>query len=175
MNAANAEYVYIELASDGITTMATYSMIWNISKNTTFQCYGTGCFNLGDIYRGNDTDLTFLIDSCAQCTSIKGCLNEFNLICDSGSDTFTPEDGCDNSNECGCSDIITNTDYDASYSDKSCYSILTVQTCLPDRPCVLYCDSISCQLNVLDGRGSTSLTVLCITAVRIHCFCVYMF
>ena len=152
-------------------------MIWNISGNTTFQCYGSGCLNLGDVYdSGNDTeftDVTFGIDACAQCTSIRECMGTWNLHCNAGSDSFTPADGCDNQNQCGCQDIImNNTNYDVSYSDKDCYSIVTVQTCLPDRPCVLYCDSNTCQQNVLDGRGANSLTVLCTTAV---CFSLYIF
>ena len=78
----HAEYAgsVIIYASSDFGQQATSLMYWYLPENTTFNCYGAGCYNLGTIQRGNNTDSTGLqinIETCDEYFTLEDSLYLF--------------------------------------------------------------------------------------------------
>eukprot|EP01084_Bolivina_argentea_P226932 383256_1 len=159
---------YVGSLEINLKNTATNGMIWYIPQNTTFNCFGFGCYNLNQIHRVDiniAAGFKMNIATCGQCSSVEDCLNNFDLNCPNGVDSFTPNDPCTNSNSCGCKDIINyKTQLTSNYGELAqCNNNLAVHTptCKSNKACTVDCTSSSCQNEIIDGRPGTSLTVNC--------------
>ena len=171
LHAEYAESVIIYLSStvpyygawDG---PATYLMDWHISPNTKFMCYGTGCYDLGTISRGNETTavgLEFYVSSCDVYDTLAESLNSFNLYCDAGSAVFSSSTGLCNSNQCGCNDVYQAATFVNNPLETRCYRPRRIRTCNASEACVVNCDysSGNCTDVVIDGSLASNVTVNC--------------
>eukprot|EP01083_Nonionella_stella_P310549 1103762_1 len=160
-----ADYVEINLAADLATTKVPHYTQWYIPQNTTFNCFGYGCYELYEVYRGDIATadgLQFNVFTCDVCTS--NCFNSFYLKC--VVDGSTAQDNCygsSNYNDCGCKDAMSAVTITTDYREQRCLTPRTVITCSTDSHCVVDCNvnGAVCADKVIDGSLALSLSVSC--------------
>lgn len=93
----------INLASD---TSADYTARYSnfyVPVETTFNCYGYGCYYMMETYRyeSNSADgLQFNVDGCDVCDSVTDCIYDLDLNCNGYSDYWSYGNGCSSYNNC---------------------------------------------------------------------------
>ena len=99
-----AESMQINLASDMTAAYtARYGNHFYIPVDTTFNCYGYGCYYMNEIYRYESNSaqgLQFNVDGCDVCESVLDCIRDFDLNCNGGYDYWSYGNGCSLYNNC---------------------------------------------------------------------------
>ena len=166
LRADYASMLEINLASDD-PDVSTHLMNWYLPEKVAFNCFGTGCKNLNEIYRystRNADGFTFYIDTCGQCNSTSNCLVDFDLECKGGAnDFFTQINPCNTFNNCGCRDIISNTSLQFNYYEQKCYNPNILIQCDANEQCIIDCDKeFECKNADINATLATNLTLNCI-------------
>eukprot|EP01083_Nonionella_stella_P061610 160503_1 len=139
--ARNATFVEFNFASDA-GQWATRGCRWYIPQNTTFHCFGTGCYYLGTLYMTSAVTATspgpiVRVDGCGQCTSFTQCIRQFMMYCDPTDNYIydyyysSSNPQCDVNRQpyvCGCQQLIINSTYGLTYNNPACYTPWTTAT-----------------------------------------------
>ena len=136
INAQNASSFRINCASsDG--SACDSNRYW-LPSRASFNCYGNGCRNMGDIYthHRNFSGIDLNLNACGECESHEGCLEMIKFQCGNGYESqfiynqsygcYAPneykyENALTNNGDCGCLDFMNKINFEDKNWDQQCY------------------------------------------------------
>eukprot|EP01084_Bolivina_argentea_P097704 175640_1 len=183
LHAQYATYLQITCSGSSVNGFgACYSTdnIYYIPHNTTFNCYGLGCDNLGNLFlpSGNTSALKINYHSCLECDTLYDCSRDFNLYCYDINDILIGGN-CDEktniiNDNCGCLNIWNNSLQTFDDITSECYTPPTPAptkwnrksniSCLSktESKCDVDCiGSKVCANQLIDASKSSYLTLIC--------------